>query len=178
MAMRQLNFSFIQNYKHEFGGNLQVGKRKSQRPLSTKVPLHLVLRSSDYKIFNPREKMIHDLIASECKRYGIKLYSFSPNWTHMHLLIKIPSRETYNKFIRSFTAKLALKISKALGKAISGLFDLRPYTKILSWGRQFKKALQYQVLNQAEAKYGRAYREHVKTIYKYENMTYESIGKL
>jgi len=37
--MRQLGFSFQNDYKKEFGGSLLQGKRKSARPLSTKKPI-------------------------------------------------------------------------------------------------------------------------------------------
>jgi hypothetical protein len=49
------------------------------------------------------------------------------------------------------TAALINYLSKALGKNLKGLFDLRPYTKIITCKKQFKNALDYMELNQQEA---------------------------
>ena len=60
--MKQLFFDFIQGYKKEFGGSLPVGKRKSKRPLSTKHPIHLILKSSQKGLFNPMNISLDQLI--------------------------------------------------------------------------------------------------------------------
>ncbi len=101
--MRQATFSFLKDYKKEFGGSLLEGKRKTMRPLSTKHPLHLVLKSCHKGHFNPGNFSLEKLIRSQCQKFGIKI------------------------------------------------FDLRPFTRILSWGRDFKRGLDYQILNQMEA---------------------------
>jgi REP element-mobilizing transposase RayT len=161
--MRQTSFSFIKsNYKKEFGGSLDIGRRKVQRPLSTKAPIHLVFKSLKYKIFNPRQKIIQQLILAESKRFGIKIYDFAVNWSHIHMIIKIPSRGAYKKWIRSLTSQLVQKLSAHLKQNLVGLFDLRPFTKIISWGRQFQRALRYQIYNQREGECGHAHREHIK----------------
>jgi REP element-mobilizing transposase RayT len=161
--MRQTTFSFIKtNYKKEFGGSASQGRRKGQRPLATKVPIHLVLKSETHKIFNPRLKMLEQLLVVESKKHGIKIYDFAINWSHIHLVIKIPSRAAYKSWIRSLTSQLVQKLSAQLKQNLAGLFSLRPYTKILSWGRQFQNALKYQIYNYFEAKQGSSYRDHMK----------------
>jgi hypothetical protein len=42
-------------------------------------------------------------------------------------------------------------LSKALGENLKGLFDLRPYTKIITCKKQFENAIDYMELNQQEA---------------------------
>jgi len=152
--MRQMGFSFIKNYKKEFGGSQLLGKRKTRRPLSTKAPIHLVLRASHHKIFAPGDKYLTALLHAECRKYKIKLYDFAFNWTHVHVLIKLPNREAYVKMIRSLTSKVVAHVSQIMGWDFSGLFSLRPFTKILSWGKQFQNALMYQAINKAEAQGG------------------------
>jgi REP element-mobilizing transposase RayT len=149
--MRQTGFSFLKNYTKEFGGSLLIGKRKARRPLSTKSPIHLILKSSGNKIFHPGNTDMNSIVRSDAKRFGIKIYDLAVNWTHIHLLVKIPSREAYNQFIRSVTAKLVIYFSKKAGWSLKGLFNLRPFTKIISWGRQFKNGLQYMIKNQIQA---------------------------
>ncbi len=148
--MRQTSFSFLKDYKKEFGGSLLPGKRKSKRPLSTKNPLHLILKSSHRSFFNPGNLSLENLIRSQARKFGIRVYDLALNWSHIHLMIRIKSRDDYNKFIRSLTAILAMRIRLAKPQ-LKVIFDLRPFTRILSWGRDFKRGLDYQILNQLES---------------------------
>ncbi len=148
--MRQASFSFLKDYKKEFGGSLLEGKRKAERPLSTKHPLHLILKSSCSGVFNPGNISLEKLIRSQAKKFGIKIYELALNWSHIHFILKIESRKDYNKFIRSLTAALAKRIRK-LKPHLEVIFDLRPFTRIISWGRDFKRVLEYALLNQMEA---------------------------
>jgi len=156
--MRQLGFSFQNDYKKEFGGSLLQGKRKSARPLSTKKPIHLILKCSGKSVFNPSNRKLEKLIHHQANKYGIKIYEVVLNWTHVHLLIKLPSREAYVAFIRTVTSLIVSFVSKAHGVVskskdldLKSIFDLRPYTKILSWGKQFQRVVEYVELNTLEA---------------------------
>lgn len=148
--MRQIAFNFIKDYKKEFGGSLLEGKRKAQRPLATKNPIHLILKSCVKSVFSPHNKSLESLIRNQAKKFGVKVYDMAINWSHIHMVIKIECREDYIKFIRSLTAILAQKIRQARPH-LKEIFTLRPYTRILEWGKDFKNALSYQILNQMEA---------------------------
>lgn len=121
--MRQTGFSFLKCYKKEFGGSTLIGKRKTRRPLSTKSPIHLILKSSGNKMFHPANTDMNKIVRLDAKRFGIKIYDLAINWTHIHILIKIPSREAYVQFVRSVTAKLVLYFSKNAGWNLKGLFN-------------------------------------------------------
>jgi len=163
--MRQLGFSFQNDYKKEFGGGLLQGKRKSARPLSTKKPIHLILKCSGKSVFNPSNRKLENLIRNQANKYGIKIYEIALNWTHVHLLIKLPSRDAYVAFIRTVTSLIVSFVSKAQGIVsksksfvtktkgldLKSIFDLRPYTKILSWGKQFQAVVEYIELNTLES---------------------------
>jgi len=149
--MRQLGFKFQNDYKKEFGGSLLSGKRKSARPLSTKKPIHLILKCTGKSVFNPSNRKLENLIRNQANKYGIKVYEVALNWSHVHLLIRLPSREAYLAFIRTITALIVGFISKTKGMNLKSIFDLRPYTKILSWGRQFQRVVEYLELNTLEA---------------------------
>jgi REP element-mobilizing transposase RayT len=124
--MRQTGFSFLKNYKKEFGGSLLVGKRKTQRPLSTKMPIHLVLKSSHSRLFRPDDLRLAHLFKKEARRFGIKVYDFAVNWNHIHFLIQIPSRESYVRFIRAVTSGIVVVLSHKFGREMTG-----PYTSPL-----------------------------------------------
>jgi len=149
--VRQASFGFLKDYKKDFGGSLLQGKRKSARPLSTKQPIHLVLKSTGGRHFHPTNKKLEKLFRTQAQKYGLKIYDLALNWSHIHALITIPSRQAYRAFIRTLTAALVRLLSNTLGKSLKGLFDLRPFTRILSWGREFKSVRGYIELNQMEA---------------------------
>lgn len=134
----------------EFGGSLLKGKRKSQRPLSTKNPMHLVLKSSNAKgryAFNPTDQKLKTLIHQMARRFRVRVYSDAINWSHIHLVIRIYQRQDYVKFIRGLSGAMVLKL-----KAPKGFFEIRPFTKIGSWGRQFQVWREYLVRNQLQAR--------------------------
>lgn len=149
--MRQCGFSFLKNFSKEFGGDLLSGKRKSIRPLSTKHPLHLVIKSSGSTLFKPGSRALENLIRHHADKHHIKIYRISLNWSHTHILLKLPSREAYRAFIRTLTARIVDLFSKQTGRSLKGLFDLRPFTRVLSWGRDFRSAMLYHDLNDQEA---------------------------
>ena len=134
----------------EFGGSLIKGKRKSKRPLSIKKPIHLILKSnkaSGKLAMSPSDLRIKNLIYKMAHRFNIKIYSEAANWSHLHLVIRIYRRSDYIKFIKALTGAMVLKL-----KAPKGFFDIRPYTKIGTWGKQFKTWMDYLTKNQLEAR--------------------------
>ena len=148
--MRQTSFSFLRDYKKEFGGSLLLNKRKTKRPLSTKHPLHLILKSCHKGLFSPSNLSLQKLIKDQAQKFHIKIYDMAVNWSHIHLLIKLKNQNDYTKFIRSLTSIIAAKIRKAKPH-LTEIFTLRPYTRMITWGKQFKTALQYQIINQMES---------------------------
>ena len=150
--MQQTKFGFAREYKKEYGGELGKGRRKTVRPLSTKEPLHLTLKSTKVRLFNPAASSLDKIIKDHAKKYQIKVYELALNWNHIHFAIRVPSRNAYKAFIRTLTSAIVRILSKASGRNLKGLFDLRPHTKIVSWGRQFKNLIAYIVLNQKEAR--------------------------
>ncbi len=164
--MRQIQMGFFKNtgVSKSFGGELLKGRRKSKRPLSFKSPIHLVLRAIQSKIFRPGNQSLEKLIHRTAQQNGIQIYELAINWSHIHFAIMVRRRENYLRFIRVLTSKLAMAVAKtkmvsqAQTKEVSApvaapkLFTLRPFTRILSWGRDFKNALQYLKLNQQESR--------------------------
>jgi REP element-mobilizing transposase RayT len=149
--MRQLALGFLNDYKKEFGGSLLIGKRKTARPLAVKKPMHLILKTTKLSPFNPTNYKLEKIIKQYASRYKITVYDYSLNWSHIHITMKLPNRAAYFAFIKTVTAALISFLSKARGKDLKGLFDLRPYTKIITCKKQFENAIDYMELNQQEA---------------------------
>ncbi len=148
--MQKSNFTASNKSKKEHGGSLLLGKRKGRRPLSTKNAIHLVLKSDLKGVFNPGNRRLEQLIQNTAKRFHIRIYSMALNWSHIHCVMKIKDRKDYNAFIRVLTSILALRIR--IHQNFAGkVFTLRPFTRIISWGRDFKNVLSYLVLNELES---------------------------
>jgi REP element-mobilizing transposase RayT len=149
--MKQTTMGFFGKSRKEHGGSLFKGKRKEARPLSTKHPIHLTLKSTGNSFFYPSNRALDKLIRNCADKYNIKIYDLALNWSHIHAMILIPTREAYKAFIKTLTSLIVELISKQRGRKLTQIFDLLPYTRILSWGREFKKVLEYIIQNQMEA---------------------------
>jgi REP element-mobilizing transposase RayT len=144
--MKQQSLFKTKKISNKFGGSLLLGKRKSKRPLSIKKPIHLVLRTEEKRhkiLFSPKDKHLLKLIRDTADRYQIKIYNFSVNWNHFHFVIKVQSREAYILFVRYLTSQIVAHLSKKYAQNLKGLFSFRPFTRIVSWGRDFRKVSQY-----------------------------------
>ncbi|MBY0385390.1 transposase [bacterium] len=139
--MKQL--SFISKPSIEYGGSLLKGRRKTERVLDSRKPIHLVLKTkSSFSLFK-QKKILQKVLRKQAKRFGVKIYSESIQSDHWHICLKITNRRLYRGFIRALTGIIARNLGK-------GLWQLRPYTRIVSWGRDFLNVLDYLLLNQCE----------------------------
>ncbi len=163
----QLSFKGFNSPKAYFGGSLLVGKRKSLRPMSSKHALHLILKSSRAKgtqSFLKHQKQIQFQLDKQAKKFGVRIYRYSNVGNHLHLLIKIHSRREYKKFIRAVSSLIQGIVTKTLGanqkvrrektqdqKLKEIFWDFRPFSRVVSWGRDFKNTAHYVIKNTLEA---------------------------
>ena len=128
-----------------FGQPDLVGKRKLSRPFSPSCPLHLILKAkcAVFKIYEPEVK---EFIEKYALKWDVQVYDVALNWDHGHLLVQAPSRHSFNSFVRNLTSA----ISRLWGH--KGLFEQRPYTRLIKWGRDFEQVKRYLALNQIEAR--------------------------
>jgi REP element-mobilizing transposase RayT len=141
----QASFDDPRVKKHQaFGGTLlKKAKNRHDRPVSSKHPMHLVLKSTQAKGrfgfgTSVNAKKIRSIVDDHCTRYGVKKIQYSNNFNHLHLMVKFPSRRIYLKFIRSLTASIALAVSGASKlKSLKSIFggkkfwDFRPYSRVV-----------------------------------------------
>ncbi|MBY0385930.1 transposase [bacterium] len=141
--MQQL--TLIKKPKIEHGGSLLKGRRKTERVLNSRKPMHLVLKTkSSFLLFKQKNKL-QTILKKQAKIFGVKIYSESIQSDHWHICLKITNRRLYRGFIRALTGIIA----RLLGK---GLWRLRPYTRIVEWGRDLLNVLDYLLLNQCEVR--------------------------
>jgi putative transposase len=182
-SLRQTEFlgEHFRKVSPSFGGSLLRSNPKTQRPLSTKDPIHLILRSSVGGMRRPKNYgAIHKQLYKSAKKYGIKIYSYSNVGNHLHLLIKLSKRSFWAPFIREVTSRIAfiaqkvsdrsvhkshsrLSLDKSADKKIK-FWKYRPFTRIIGgWKKAFLTVKNYIYLNKLEAR-GLISRSQIKTL--------------
>jgi REP element-mobilizing transposase RayT len=139
--------------KKYFGGEHLKFKRKSQRPLDFNKTTHLVLRLKPLlpSLMNPRDKNLRKGFCKIADKYNIKIYQLVFNHSHLHAAILIPDRESYVSFIRELTSKLVSYFSRTTKIQFKKIFLNRPFTRIVEWGKGFRKLMNYLVKNEKES---------------------------
>ncbi|MBK9293179.1 MAG: transposase [Oligoflexia bacterium] len=142
-----------------FGGSLTTKRaHRTARPLSTRYPIHLVLRSSKAvgknSFWEKKNKfLIKQALNKFSLRWGIKIINCANVGNHLHLYMQLSNRFTYEKFIRSLTGTLALQITrhnKNLGEGAKNFWDYRPYTRIVIGEKAHLVMKDYLLINQME----------------------------
>jgi hypothetical protein len=141
-----------------FGGSALKGHPKEQRPIPLDRPLQVVMRSKyAIKSMSFRRKAlaekVWDIIQKQSERFNVRVYGYGNGGSHLHLTVSPRSRRGYRGFIRAITGLIAREVTGAQrNKAVNVKFwDARPFTRVVSWGRDFKRLSEYLVQNTLEA---------------------------
>jgi REP element-mobilizing transposase RayT len=166
----QLSFNLdgLQKPKDIFGGSLLKNSHaKTKRPLHSKLPIHLVLRSTISAMRLPKTyKRVNETVSRVCRKHGVRIYNYSNVGNHLHLLIKLPNVWQWAAFIRELTGRIS-QVAQGLAGSDSGVGNFwkqRPFTRIVrGWQRAFRIVKEYINLNQLEAE-GYISRRETKTL--------------
>ena len=162
-----------------FGGALLKSKRKNLRPLSSKDPIHIVMRSTfakgkDSFLAQRNLSAIERFISIFSKRFHIRVYQHAIVGNHIHLIIRSPHRNQHKAFIKALSGKIASHVMgdqsfdvfwrSRRGDGVQqtkqglqdqekpqGFWEFRPFTRVMYWGRDFKKCCEYLKQNTLEA---------------------------
>jgi hypothetical protein len=141
--------------RREHGGDVRRGKRKIARPLSTRQPLHLVLRSSQAtgsRSFLKHKGVIHLLLKDTAERYGIKVFRYENVGNHLHVVIQGKRRAFLRAFLRVFPQRVMFAVTGARkGNPQGRFFDRIIYSRVVTWGREFETLMRYMGKNLLEA---------------------------
>lgn len=101
---------------------------------------------------------IHRFTEKIAKRWGIRLYRYANVGNHIHLLIRVPSRATWQRFMRELSGGIALIVTGARkGSALTrnesgrGFWDHLAFTRIVHFGRDFENMGRYLIKNLFES---------------------------
>ncbi len=142
--LKQASFFKNKEFPKEFGGELLKNKRKGKRPLATNRAIHNVLRA-DLRAplsFLKKRNQIGSIIENFAKRFNIRIYRQGLARDHVHFIIKVNRREDYANFVRA--------VSGVLAKLFNFKWLYRPFSRVMEWGRDFKKACAYVLQNEFE----------------------------
>lgn len=156
---KQLLFPSFERLKtREFGGDRVRGNPREARPISVKRPMHLVMRSSlasgERSFLRPaRARSVRTIIDRAALAHGVKVYRLANSGNHLHLIVLPDSRKSFQRFIRTISGLIArLTLGTERGRAKNLKFwDARPFTRILEWGRDYRRACAYLLRNTLEA---------------------------
>lgn len=166
---RQKNF--FKSLPKDHGGMLSINKRRGPRPLSTKSPLHIVLRSDLAK--GPRSLLKHKTLIrritlKSAKRFRVQVYEKAICSNHLHMLVRAKSRSDIQNFFRVLAGHIAQEILRQFplsenerggaSKKFKGckknqrkFWTLLIYSRIVSWGGDFLNVSSYIIQNTLEA---------------------------
>lgn len=173
---RKQQLSFLKASPKEFGGSLRKGNPKGKRPLPVKGTLHLVLKSK--RAFGARSMLakthvnqIDRIVHKQAAACGVKIYHFVNVGNHLHLVVKIHSRDLYRVFIRAVSGLIARQVLKrergpqkfqvsgsssddksSADKSPKNAFWVaRPFTRLVAWGRDYRNISSYMQKNRVQA---------------------------
>lgn len=111
--MRQTSFFKTNRSTKIHGGELSIGRRRARRPLTTKSPVHVVLRS-DFayggRCLMKHHKLIYAILRKASKRFRISVYERAICGNHIHLLVRGKKRIDLQNFFRVVAGHIAQKI--------------------------------------------------------------------
>jgi len=114
--------------------------------------MRLVLRASSNRLLHRENaNFIREKLPIISKRWAVRVYEFSNNGNHLHLLMRAKSRRGFQAFLRGFAGTVAMKVMGSAKGRPGHFWSKTAYTRLLEWGRAFLSARRYVVQNQLEA---------------------------
>lgn len=147
----------------EHGGERGRGRRKLERPVSTRRPMHVVLTSHRARgpwSLRKHDRAVRDILRSMARRFDIRIYDFANVGSHLHIVLRARRRDAFQGFLRSFAGIVARRITGARRAHPSGrFFTGLAWTRVVNWGRDFLGLRHYVFRNQIEGAEGSRIRQ-------------------
>jgi REP element-mobilizing transposase RayT len=154
MLPRQL--PLLKRERIEHGGDVRARLRKEQRPFSPKCSMHVVMRSNRAKgtwslLHHRNRSSVERLVYKWANAKGVKVYRFANVGNHIHLLVKSPSREALQRFLKTFAGLCARAVTGARkGLSFGKFWEATAYSRLVSGGA-FRAITGYFEKNDFEA---------------------------
>lgn len=137
------------------GGEKGLGKRKEKRPIRTKSPMHICLKSNvaqgKLSLFFHR-KFIENLFQNLGKKFQVQVIDYANVGNHLHLIMRSQSRDGFKNFLRTFSALTARRVTGARkGRPFGKFWSHLAWSRVLTYGRTLEIALGYLQKNKFRA---------------------------
>jgi len=137
-----------------FGGTLLKGSHaKTKRVFNPRLPLHVVLKSSKAKgaaSLLLKSRQIATTLADQAQRHHVRIHQVANAGNHLHVLLEAPSRDLLSNFLRAISGRIAQLVLEGAPSDHAGFWDARPFSRIVSRGREFKNVARYLGMNSTE----------------------------
>src|SRR5882672_7466900 len=133
----------------EHGGAVRRHRRKLERPVSVRRPMHVVLTSHRARgpwSLRKHERDVRAALRAMARRFGIRVYDFANVGTHLHLLVRARRRDEFQAFLRSFAGVVARRVTGARrGRPLDGgrFWSTLAWSRVVTWGRDFAGVRHY-----------------------------------
>src|SRR5438477_830687 len=142
----------------EHGGTIRRHRRKLERPVSTRRPMHVVLSSRHAGgawNLKKHDRTVRGALRDMSRRFGVSIYDFANVGSHLHLLLRSRRREEFQRFLRSFAGIVARRVTGARrGQPAGRFFTGLAWSRVVRWGRDYMGVRHYVFRNQIEAAVG------------------------
>lgn len=143
------------------GGDVGCGRRKVARPLDSKKPLHLVLKSSHAKgkmsfLSYTNRLAVEQIIRGRAREFSVVIHGFENMGNHLHLVLKFKSRALFQRFLKTVSGLIARHVTKARrGKPFGKrFFDRLAFTRVVQGARDLRGLVRYLFKNEIEREFG------------------------
>jgi REP element-mobilizing transposase RayT len=149
------------------GGAPSIRKRKTIRPFSPNIPVHLVLRSKRAKgmwslLHRKNQAKVNSMVYVYAHRFKVKVYRMANVGNHLHLLVKAAEKKHLADYLRVLAGRIAVAVSGAQKyiKRIGRFWDYLYWSRLVNWGRDFYNVRKYVLANELEA-FSQAHRKMI-----------------
>ena len=160
----------------QHGGTTGKGHRKLERPLSRKNWIHLVLKSEKAKgklsfLTAKNQILIKRIINEKAKKFGVTVADQANVGNHLHLKIKISTRESFQKFLKAITTLIARSVTGAKrGRPFGKFWQGLAFSRVLKSRTEELNLNGYMIANRLEA--ATSYQAREKFLQKFNAWVY------
>lgn len=115
--------------------------------------MHITMRANKSVL---RTRMIlawlRTFLPAKARYFGVRIFHYAILGNHLHLLIQVKQRTALTGFLRVISGVIARKAMGAEKGAAKGghFWEGRPYSRVITWGREFRNVLAYVERNALE----------------------------
>ena len=119
--------------------------RKIARAISIRGANHIVFKARR-PVLRRHFSVIRGLLRETQDRFGVRIPALAIMPDHIHLLVKVSSREQFGNALRFFAGMVARRV------ASGGIWHARAWSRPVQWGRDLRNAFLYVWRNPYKAR--------------------------